>query len=591
MKMEYRKKIIFGILLIIGLGIFLRAYNFSDWLHFELDQARDAKIAIKASEEGIGYLPLQGPRAAGSFLRLGPTFYYMEYLGAKLFGATPPAVAAPVLILSILTMPLFYLFVRRFFNTRISIGLLAVFSVSLFLVMYSRFAWNPNTIPFFMILTIYALLRAVDENDKNKNIWILVSAFALAVGTQLHFLVFMILPTIAAIFLLIKRPRLKIWAWSAAVAIIALFYSPMIINDVKTGGENAQEFMAAVTKKSDKNDRNLAEKFIRNYSEHSLGGFLIISAQEQAELPKIDVNGKLTDLFDSKCDFMCRKNLPLGMVAVFLYTVGIALVFRGAFIRERGVKKDFMMICAVWFAAAFVVMTPLSYDIAPRFFLVTAPLTFVFLGAVLEFSDRFFKKRWISTVIVVVLILLNLFAVQKRFTEMANAPYEGVEIASDRILKERARVTLEQQEMIVDYLESFHRANGYPVYLQSEPFYARSFVFLLDRRGIKQDVLAVNNVYEEGNYFMVLRTVSNSENRLGKYAQSYEAIGEKQFGTMVVFHLEPKREAITAEKQVFKPAKVDCKASSSSVQKRYTWNEIFGKGECFEEEKGEAEVD
>ncbi len=582
--MKNRKKVIWTLILIMAVGVFLRSFHFGDWLHFELDQARDAKIALKAAEDGIGYLPLQGPRAAGSFLRLGPAFYYMQYLTAKVFGATPPAMAAGVLILSILTMPLFYLFARRYFNTRISAGLLAIFSTSIFLVMYSRFAWNPNLIPFFMLLSAYSLLKIVDHQEGHKQRWLYALAFSVAIGTQLHFLVFLILPTIVGIFLLIKRPKFKIQAWLIALGIIVLIYTPMIINDVKTGGENIQEFLAAVTNKSDESDHNLLEKATRNFTEHALGHFLIISGREQAELPKIETRSKILAPLDIKCDYDCRKNLIPGLVAGVFYAGGIILlIFEFFRNKEAGHKKDFLILSLIWLIVSFGVMTPLSYDIAPRFFLVTAPLAFVWLGLIFEFLEKFYSRRVIFWVLVVVLVGLNLSAIQERFWQLGSALTQDVEIQPDRILKERARVTYQQQNVIVDYLEDFYRQNGYPIYLQSESYYARSFIYILNDRKIPQDMLAVNTVYAEGNHFLIYRTAANWEDRLAKYLVNYETVGKKEFGTLTVFQLKPKPDSITAQKQVIEPAKADC-GESSNVQKRYTWNEIFRKGECFEQD-------
>ena len=75
-----RQLVWFGLALIIALGFFLRSYHFTDWLHFELDQARDARVVDAALEGGPGELPLLGPKAGGTFLRLGPAFYYLQYL-------------------------------------------------------------------------------------------------------------------------------------------------------------------------------------------------------------------------------------------------------------------------------------------------------------------------------------------------------------------------------------------------------------------------------------------------------------------------------------------------------------------------------
>jgi len=143
--------------LALAAGIFFRTYHFSDWLHFELDQARDAGLVSEAAEGGISELPLLGPRAQGTFLRLGPAFYYLSYLSAKIFGNSPAGIARGIWTLSILALPLLYLYLRRYFNEKITLALAALASVSVFLVVYSRFAWNPNALVFFVPLSFYAL--------------------------------------------------------------------------------------------------------------------------------------------------------------------------------------------------------------------------------------------------------------------------------------------------------------------------------------------------------------------------------------------------------------------------------------------------
>src|SRR3990167_4301732 len=135
MKIHGNKYILF-LIIIIAVGTFQRGYHFGDWMHYELDQARDFRIIDAAITYGPGELPLQGPRAAGSFLRLGPLFYYLEYGSALIFGNTPTGTAMIVLILSILSIPLFYVFARQFFNKEWSLGFTMLFAVSLFLVTY-----------------------------------------------------------------------------------------------------------------------------------------------------------------------------------------------------------------------------------------------------------------------------------------------------------------------------------------------------------------------------------------------------------------------------------------------------------------------
>ena len=97
--------------LIIVAAAGFRVWHFSDWLHFEMDQARDGSLVKEAVQNGPSQLPLLGPRAGGTFVRLGPIFYYFQYASAKLSGSTLPSVFAyPDLLFSILAIPFFFLF-------------------------------------------------------------------------------------------------------------------------------------------------------------------------------------------------------------------------------------------------------------------------------------------------------------------------------------------------------------------------------------------------------------------------------------------------------------------------------------------------
>jgi len=304
---------------ILAVGIFLRAYNFSDWQHFELDQSRDAKVIDLAVENGAGDLPLLGPKAAGSFLRLGPIFYYFGYVSAKVFGNTPSGIAVISLIFSCLTLPLFYLFVRRFFSKKIGLMLLGVFAVSIFLVLYSRFSWNPNNLPFFTLATLYGLLRATDLDEKRKGWWLVGSFVALAVAMQLHFVAFLGFPVIVGAYLFLKRPSINWKYWLAAAICFVFLYTPVIINDFKTGGENVAEFEKVFIKKSTKDDHTLIEKAIRGVDEISAGYVLLLSGDSQADLPRIKVVGMRPSYI---CDEKCVTGLPMGIVSLIFFLLG-----------------------------------------------------------------------------------------------------------------------------------------------------------------------------------------------------------------------------------------------------------------------------
>jgi hypothetical protein len=244
-----KQLVIFGLAAIIGLGIFLRAYNFSAWLHFELDQARDARVIDRVLGGNAADLPLLGPKAGGTLLRLPPGFYYLEYLSALVFGGSPAGMAGFVVVFSILSVPLFYFFLRRYFPKPLSLGLTLLFSVSAYFVMYGRFAWNPNLLPFFILLGFYALLRAVDHNEMKKGLWFLVSVFSLVLATHFHFLAFLALPMIFLALLIVRRPKFSWKIWLGAIAISLVLYLPMILNESETNFANTKEFFKAKNQK------------------------------------------------------------------------------------------------------------------------------------------------------------------------------------------------------------------------------------------------------------------------------------------------------------------------------------------------------
>jgi hypothetical protein len=587
------KKKLFIVLLvsIFLVGAFLRAYNFSDWLHFELDQSRDAKIIDLAIEEGIGNLPLLGPKAAGSFLRLGPIFYYFKYISALIFGNTPSGMSVIIMIFGILAIPAFYIFIKRYFEKWTTLSLTLLFSLSLFLIMYSRFSWNPNALPLFIILSFYCLLRAVEKEEKRRGLYLLGLSLFLTITTQLHFLAFVSIPVVVLIFLVIKRPKIKMVYWLGAIFIFFFFNSPIIINEIKTGGKNSAEFLKVSTGKSNKNDdRTFLEKIIRNYTENSVSHFLILSSKN-ASIPKFYQKPN----FNIQCDLGCRNQLNYGIISFIIFSVGLFLLFFNLLIEKNRIKKDFLILSTVWTIVVFALFTPLAFDISPRFWLIISALPFIFFGFILESLKKFIPRK-IALILFVLLVFVffysNIRETYRRFDELKNAPTVSFKVSGDRILREKARVTLEQQYMIVEYIKDLYSLNKFPVYLNSDPQYRRSLLFHLDKLKIPREdfrnTIIDKKIYQNGNYLLIYPTLSNWQSDLDKYADGYELLDKKEFGTLTVFRLTPKSEVITHIQQEFKPRE---KAQRDpNVPERYTWKEVFSRDNLETSEDENEEI-
>lgn len=345
-------KVLVFLILIAG-AIFARVVHFEDWMIIKSDQIRDAMVSLGVLEEGAGALPLLGPRAGGTDLRLGPAFYYFQSASALLFHSVSPGVLSlPVLLFSLLSIPLFFLVARRLFSREWSMALTVVFSYGFLAIENARFSWNPNSTSFFGLLFLYAFLRILSEDAPKKIRWYALLGVAYGIISQLHFTTFFALPVFVAVFACFRWSRVRAaWSWrgiGAAFLVIVFLYIPVIASDILSGGKNAQEFFEAIgSKESDRgfveNVRLVAENFGENFFRIAFGYF---------GGPK---------LFSS---------LGLALLIAGVFVVGY--LFR----KERDEsKRDVLLALLVWGMTFFALYIPIATSVdKPRFFL---PMLFV----------------------------------------------------------------------------------------------------------------------------------------------------------------------------------------------------------------------
>ena len=563
-------------------------YQFENWLHFELDQARDARVVDEAFQGDFFDLPLLGPKAGGTFLRLGPAYYYLQYASGLVFGDTPSGVAFFVPILSLLAIVAVYLLFRRGFALYESLALTLLFTVSVYVVLYGRFAWNPNLLIFFIPVGLYALLRVVDRGEQFKGRWFLAALFFLTLATQFHFLAFLALPVITAVFLLLKRPIFSWKYWVSGLVIALVLYSPMMLNEWAAGFTNTQEFLGAITEKSSKENHTFLEKLVRNTTEYAEHGIIILTGFEGATMPAVIIE---PGEFGTVCDAKCDKGKWYGIAGLILFGLSFLALLRTRFKEAKGNARqaDFHDLILIWLVVSFLIFFPLSYGTAPRFYLLVTPVFFILLGILLKNIAFFLPPKARMTFFlggVLVFVLLNLAFLHIRFDELNRASTEQVESKPDRILKEQIRVTLEQQRAVVAHFKERQKTSGYPIYMFSDPQYRRALKYLLEREGVQNDVLGFSGIYQEGEYYLVLRQRSDYEAVLRKYLESYVVKSQQSFGTLTVFELTPKPEKIQGVRQDFSIVE---KPADSKAPPRYTWREFFANQNTADED--DTEID
>jgi 4-amino-4-deoxy-L-arabinose transferase-like glycosyltransferase len=548
--------------LIIFCGGFLRVYHYSDWMHFELDQARDIFVVFDVLDNGLEELPLVGPQARGRELYLGPIFYYFQVASGAIFGVSPEMMALPDLIFSIAAIPLFYLFARLFFTRYISLWLTVLFATSLYLVIYGRFAWNPNAMVFWSLVTFYGLLRAWDAPHFYLR-WFLLAVAGLGIVTQLHFIAFIAAPLIFFVYILLVRMRVPWRAIFASIAIGALLYAPVIVYDVSNNGTNIRAFVASVTMSPDADahantasdrDHDIIEQSFRALQESATFYWHMLSADDHGRY-NIRTKKNEQGYFPLICDKKCMQALPYHIVAIVIF-VGTLLFFVGSFFRTWKTavqkqqkdlikKRDRSILIGLWLFFSGIFLILVAYQISPRFYLFVVVPFYIVFGMLME--KIVLCGRWgkvFAGMIFVVLIFSNMFMAIHYFSLFARATHDTVEWR-DIAMNRSDLVTLSQLRLASAYVSEMMSG---PFVIVGDNRYARALYYL---NAFEDDNDHARCYIKSGGfdprslegvpYALFVRTASKSH--VNDDMSTYHTIESvKEFGTVMVYILKPRHE-------------------------------------------------
>ena len=420
-RIKQDKKFVITFLAVILVGIFLRTYNFHDWLRFSGDQSRDAKI-ISAAIENKAPLPLLGPKAGTTKFLLGPAYYYFSYASAKLFGNYPDKMAYPSLLSAILALPMLFIFLKEYFNRWMSLALTALASVSYVLVMASRFSSNPNLTPFFILLFLYAFLKILNSPEENNFLWSAVVGVAMGIGVQLHTTIFIIFPLTALLVLgyLWKKKTPNIGKYFFIILVISLLLNTtQFISEFNSHWQNSQEFFKGFTNDSSSaagRPSKLADiVYISACQIHA--NSLMVSSFSPFKLD----NSRSTmcqDVFVSPFDNKVDTNAyTIYMPLSILFSVAGYLLLIYEMKKEPEAKRrNFLGLVLLFNAVAFVIFIPIAGMMHSGYFLVLFITPFVILGALLELLMRKYGSMGMK-VAMGVLVFLFLFSLSSDYVE------------------------------------------------------------------------------------------------------------------------------------------------------------------------------
>jgi 4-amino-4-deoxy-L-arabinose transferase-like glycosyltransferase len=146
------------------------------------DEGRDVLVVYNILH---GHLTLLGPTSSVGGFFLGPIYYYFMAPFLWLFNYNPVGPAVMVAFFGIATVWLIYIVGKDFFNAKVGLMAALIYALSPLVIVYSRSSWNPNPMPFFSLLTLYCLYKALGKNSLKL---FFIAGVLFGIAMQLHYL-------------------------------------------------------------------------------------------------------------------------------------------------------------------------------------------------------------------------------------------------------------------------------------------------------------------------------------------------------------------------------------------------------------------
>jgi len=476
------------LLAIVLLGAFLRSYNLRSWLDFGSDQVKDFNIVNSVVNHQATW-PLLGPdmshSGAGGYkprFLLGPMFYYFEIISATIFGPYPDRLAYPDLLFSILSIPLFYYFLKKYFSSNLSLSLTGIYAISFYALSFSHSAWNVNSIPFFILLFLLSLYEFIIAKEKTHWVWIILLGISLGVGVQLHAILLVLFP-VTVFFAIVSFMRKNRQAWKklAIIIIIAVILNlGQIISEQKTGYRNSKLFLISLNKTSPiRNGNSILIKVARDIDFHVQANLYILSSIGH-DTCDFSISGAFTGV-SGMLEAFSSPSFVMKLVSILLFSLfGYGLLLYYFWKEKEEKRKQFLGMIILYSALSFFVFLPLNVNLF-RYFAHVFFIPVMFLGFIIQYLVAKFPKKISSAVVI---LLLMFFAASNIISIWNTARVYAAKNRTDLDI-----IVLGELESALDYMTD---SNG------------RKEVYLLEENGQRLFLGSLNVIAKEKNIQIVI---------------------------------------------------------------------------------------
>lgn len=374
--------------LILVTGAFFRLYKIDQYMTFLGDEGRDAIIVRRFI---VSFDPmLIGPGTSIGNMYLGPLYYYLMAPALFLARLSPVGPAVQVALLGVATIWLVWFVAREWFGKSAALIASTIYAISPTVIVFSRSSWNPNIMPFFALLCIYAIWRVWQKHEFK---WLIVFGFAYAFVLQSHYLGLLLAPVMSLFWLLTfweiknskltKNYKLKIRNFLLksllGFLIFAGLMSPLVIFDARHSWRN---FIAMKT-------------FFTVRQE-------TVSARPWKALPKLwpiftKINTRL----------LAGQNETVGRIVSVIFGIFIVWIIL-SWKKLKILESRSYVLLLIWLLVAMVGFGLYKQEIYDHYYGFFFAAPFLLLGAMCQYIVRSKKYKAITDIAFILLILLNL---------------------------------------------------------------------------------------------------------------------------------------------------------------------------------------
>lgn len=396
------------LILIVLLAAFLRLYRIGDYMTFLGDEGRDVLVVYNILH---GKLTLLGPTSSVGGFFLGPIYYYFMAPFLLLFNYNPVGPAVMVALIGVATVYLIYRFSSDLFNKRVGIFAAFLYAISPLVIAYSRSSWNPNPLPFFSLLSLYTLYKAVVKKSFKL---IFLSGILLGISMQLHYLA-TFLGVIMFLYVLFTEILSKKFNLKNNITVLFKKYAVLFLGFLL----GWSPFLAFELRHSFLNIKKIFD--------------FVFSGGNTGENTNFFVNiydvffrlfGRLIASFPATEHFYRYNNLIINAWTGLVLALAILSSLYLVFILYKSIKaknEDFnkYILLALWFFGGIILFGLYKKSIYDYYFSFMFPVPFIMLGLLASFiyENKAFKflGKTIFFSLVTILFILNIQGLPFRY--------------------------------------------------------------------------------------------------------------------------------------------------------------------------------